>query len=447
MSSLARRPENDKDEDPPPTIVPIAFRWPSAIPSTSPWRKMDVAKLVKTVTDNIAGLEWFLDDFFNSNYSVTRPAVEAFQESADQFAEGLQDAYFYLADFRGPDGEPDRKPDVTSIARLFPGGKLPANAVGPIPQDLTASILSAVFKATYRTLRRIVVEVASTRLRAAWDCVDPLGLDIGEPIPPRLLQRTRAFNETYGSVWVSAVDLLRVMATEARPVRRRLGDDPVFLDALVLGTVSCHLFIEIACQGTVINQGMFAASSIWSPMELLNSICVETNRCWIRHSDKLQGAGYFPPLYVFRIHAANYLNVLKRQREVVQPDTVIARGLLAELGRQRHQFEWFYRVMGWRIPILLTAMELNSAEIEKGYLWAGNLADWCDWCAKAAPWWPPGSAAGTATSTMDSTGSPTKFKRCGRCRVARYCSISCQTEAWKNGHRQMCFDAGSLIWA
>ena len=68
----------------------------------------------------------------------------------------------------------------------------------------------------------------------------------------------------------------------------------------------------------------------------------------------------------------------------------------------------------------------------RGYDWEGMDHDAknpyrdegsCDWCGK-----PKRAMHGGK-----------KFKRCSRCKVARYCSVECATTAWNHGHKDECY--------
>jgi hypothetical protein len=57
---------------------------------------------------------------------------------------------------------------------------------------------------------------------------------------------------------------------------------------------------------------------------------------------------------------------------------------------------------------------------------SGNLPDTCDQCRSPAP-------------------LGIKLQRCSRCKVARYCSSSCQTLAWKSRHKDVCWKGGDAV--
>jgi hypothetical protein len=52
------------------------------------------------------------------------------------------------------------------------------------------------------------------------------------------------------------------------------------------------------------------------------------------------------------------------------------------------------------------------------YRGQGNSPDFCDFCS--------------------ASGKNIKLRQCGRCRVFRYCSESCQMSDWNSGHRETC---------
>ena len=51
----------------------------------------------------------------------------------------------------------------------------------------------------------------------------------------------------------------------------------------------------------------------------------------------------------------------------------------------------------------------------------------------------PTAVSGAGDGESDPGENAVCFKKCGLCKLARYCSRSCQVQDWKNGHKEECF--------
>lgn len=407
-----------------PTVIP--YKWPADLPINHPWRSLGVKALIRRVVLDINALETRHDEFFVSE----RPKdLTRLKELSAEYVRVLRTVHNLGMTL----GQPTQA--IFDLADYFPQGIVPILPSPTPPSQFRGRLYLSLFRGIYRVVRRVVTSFVSVERRDKWGVLDPLGLDVNEKVPSHLLQRTMEYNEVYAPACEEAMMVVSGLAT-SRPVRRRVGDDAVFLDAMTLAFLCFSPFLQVCYQQPSTQAA--DARQIGLVLMFFSRITMETNRRWNLHSDRLRVTGFMPPKDLLKENLESLWTVANQQFE---------RGLIAKEAavKLRAGIETLFKSLAWRTPP--TTMPLDPAHKSASAMFAAtetstkwdNTPDSCDYCGK--------ERLIGATSVAGQPPLP-KVLRCARCKVARYCSSECQKKAWQDGgHRQMCFDAVKLAWA
>lgn len=402
-----------------PTAIP--FKWPPSLPKQAQWRQLGFKALVRRAVLRLNALETRHDEFFVSERPATATDLQLtrLKQLSQEYVKAFENLSSLLENIAMV-GIPGVPVSDSKLADFFPQGVLPRE---PAPPELIAALYLSLFRGTFRVFRRCVVEFVSIQRREGWGAVDVLGIVVGQPLPSKLLKQTIEFNDIYEEPCRAALRTLSYMLESSKPVRRRVGEDAVFLDSISLWLFASTSFLQFACThppfrftGT---QESFYANFFALK---LSSITMESNRYWNTHSDSLRIRGWFPPKDLLKLNLESLLLFIAQDPQLRQKQTS-----LLELGGQ---IEVLFRSLAFRSPANPIPVSTNIFRTHESNALQGNIPDSCDYCGQSA------------------LPNRPKFRRCGKCKIARYCSPSCQQEAWKHGgHRRMCFDAVKLVWA
>lgn len=304
---------------------------------------------------------------------------------------GIAEAYNLLGALSGAPG------GGLLLAKYLPDKKAPSERVEMLPccaaQD---SLLLGVFRMSYSFLRsgflgavaHLTSNGAAEQLMASLACISSLQL--------------------------------------SRPVRSRLGDDVGFLDAVA----------NFAAQ-TVMGFGNLDIQAVTIPLKVLAMTLGQRWRPYAAHVKQLRETAdkvnaikksanknkIMPPLDGLVASITSILATAKPEAKVLdlfKPDSERTMVSLAD------QFDW---VVAGYFAILVAftcSIEEDPAawspqlfNFVRNYY---NQPDSCDFCGKTS-------------------GGKGDMKHCAKCRYTRYCSVDCQRQHWKVGHKHNCFDA------
>ncbi|KAI9032953.1 hypothetical protein DFJ74DRAFT_726025 [Hyaloraphidium curvatum] len=383
---------------------------PPVLPPGSPWRGLDAGRLVARVSNTVVNLETCHADFYGALDEP--PAAAAPREANDAYVRALRYGHSVLAALLAPPGT-DRGP----LAEFCQNGAVPKDAV---PEDLFAAIALAVFRRSFKTLRRCIAEFVDVGRRQRWGAFDPFGCVAGEPLPTKMPDNTKLYNDYFYDPAKLARQIAYTLA-RARPVRRRMADDWFYLDTLSLALLAAPEVFRAAYLGTLsrglaqgeklkeINKVAADLSDGWNALRLP---VAENPRPWTEHRRRAERLGYFP-----------CAAILAENLSIFADDC-------AKLGPESQAFA---RDVAQRTDALLRTLDLPRRpnppdpkpmeDMERQLLLYGDLADACDACGKK------------------SDGSFV-MKRCARCRTARFCSRKCFAASWTSGsHPEVCYAA------
>ncbi|KAI9025710.1 hypothetical protein DFJ74DRAFT_665307 [Hyaloraphidium curvatum] len=283
------------------------------------------------------------------------------------------------------------------LATFFPKGRVPAE---PMEVEQYCALCLELLPSLYPVIRRIAMPFADAAIRERWGAYEPSGAGLGSPLPAAMAKATETFDAAFKRQVLPVWTILQRL-TKARPVRHRLADDVLLLDAAARTVLADDwkdlLHAKQPSLDTPAKRTRFVGIPI--PQLVLQMVVLENAGPWLAHAAEVRERGGTP--------AADSLDqaldfILAAHAHV--PDPAFA----AEMRGKRE----------------VTDMIVGKAAIDPAKTNTrtfGNVPDTCDGCGKRA-------ALGT-------------LSRCSRCFVARYCGAACQKEAWIEGHKAACRDA------
>jgi hypothetical protein len=295
-------------------------------------------------------------------------------------SEALELSKFFMLVFHG-DAE-----QLHVLANFFPQQKLPNGLQSPPDDAILAAIAKAIFRDSYCLLK------------------NPFSL----PIADLIVSAGSPLARCIGLRIQHSVAALTILSDHSAPVRNRMAEDVEFIDVFS----SVHL-AHMEAGGAVRAEGPQLQTFL-----------------------QFIGQGLFHILHLAHQKPKPYKKFAQQKANRKERDCL--KDLLFAVVQfvQEKDIKEFQEIVNYVCTPICSIFYpeeekhmiqisgiTDEAEFYKDskniILEKGSIAETCDYC-----------------HSQPSFGS--KLQRCSSCRVARYCSKSCQGNAWKNGHREAC---------
>lgn len=239
---------------------------------------------------------------------------------------------------------------------------------------------------------------------------------------------------------INAVHRILVRLMYARPVRRRMADDVAFVEALAVGAAfSQNLYWAVFLVHPVTGERRVMPAAAVEEVDkktlLLRTILLENAKpCREYYKEqKAKGMRSLENGLVALAYALRTLYELLPEGDPMQQnqnrppvnEDMSPEEIEEILGTDAFQEASLYnliRMLFWAVGEGSKGEDTSNdplfKKISASYVDYNNVDDRCDRCFKEF--------------------SRTGLKRCGRCKVARYCSAACQKLAWSFGHNAVC---------
>lgn len=281
-----------------------------------------------------------------------------------------------------------------ALIPYFPGvapGDIPMQALPRLARYRVAVIL---FPRIFPLLKRILLDYASPQRRQAWETWEP----VAEPPPLSAAQSAalKRYNEHFFPLASYSAKTASQLIAKSAPqsIRKRVAEDPEFLDALAVSSVSgpkITPFVSVRdTQDGPIR--VTVEELVTAIMEVDYTICLFVS--------------------ILRVNVKSCLesgkNTIRRPMEKLK----VLSAILASGSRGPGTFALEQLASCLQFGVKPEALWDRDGNTETLY----DVRDVCDGCGKASE----------------------KLMRCSRCRVGRYCSPQSQKQSWVAGHKRSC---------
>lgn len=289
-----------------------------------------------------------------------------------------------------------------------------------------AELAIIIFRRAYPTVRQVIMDFVDQRRRDVFHAFDPLVGDLnGTKFPPRILEGTKNFNGIFARTTHMATQFIVTLMMLSKPIRRRIADDTAFLEAVALSTLAQHvvytvLYLREPCLNPVAAWNSFRESVVFR-LEILKHAVLENPRPWRRNLTDVNDLNGFNV-------ASFFVDQLKSLRVAVATlaDWKLETPKQFGPSNVQHIDEAIniFTISFLKPTATATLQEFQYYDAKRSILLTCAAPDSCDRCGRIEG---------------GSGRRRTRMRKCGGCRVARYCSEVCAREDWEDGHRKRCY--------
>lgn len=284
-----------------------------------------------------------------------------------------------------------------------------------MPDQLKPPFVLALFRyhQVYSSLRRIITNIASPKLRTAWASFVPGVVDDkGFQLEPSL-----AYDEYFGPIVRPAVRTLSTMQRNCKPARDRMAEDAGLLEAWLINTLSDPALLALALleKERTTDEILEIAEHVVAIGQDLPPLVSSNPETWLQLFETKRETPAFKALHEISGKACEVFKATidGLDDSVTDPED----GSTPAWYPVTFMLDFFDRCFTSAEKAKEVIKKFNNVLETDG----DRGVDSCDICGK----------------------DNVSLNRCSKCRVVRYCGAECQAKAWKR-HKKDCFDAMSI---